>query len=267
MTRMTGASWRAHVAVFAGGIALGVGGYALATPDDNGVELLAGHVHLTGLDPSRPGVEAAVDVFNTGAADVTLTPTALSGWPVIGHEPDPLVLPPGRWSQMVVRTVPDCSPYTIPAELDVEIAGENGTRSVRVNESEAFGWIQEAYCHNQSHLYIDLAIERTAVRDDALETTLRLAHPGGQRTDDLLVTELQVDAPGLEIEVEDFPITLTAGSTTTVTVSWSVTDCLQIRSLEWAGLDIVAEGNLTGNGWLSNADLATLARYTVGVCD
>lgn len=267
MMPRTGPSWWAHAAVFAGGIAIGVAGYALGASDDHGAPLLAGHVHVTSLDLGRPGLEAVVDVFNPGTADVALTPTALSGWPVTDHEPDPAVLPAGSWSQVVVRTVPDCGPYTIPVELDVEIEGDDGgIRSVQVHESEAIGWLQSAYCHQDSELYLDLAIEHTAVRDDVLETSLRLTHPGGRLTDDLQVTELHADAPGLAIDVAGLPVTVQAGSTATVTVAWSVSDCRQVASLEWAGLAVVTADGVPGNGWLSHTDIATLARHTVGVC-
>lgn len=266
------APWRQRAAI---ALALVVGGTVGAVATDARHDAAEAHQAELVASAAAPRTflgSAELAMLNTAEQAVDIVDVTLPGWarPSGTDEPPVLTAEPEVWLTFDTRAEPQCDaePSLDATVTAITDAGDRVTAELTVldqyNQLE-HRWQQKCETLDGDGLSSD---EPTAVSSDAETATITIPVRNGLERPGRIVG-LGTEAPGFVADSADLPLTVSAGESTTLTITWTVDDCAAAAEVDspTATADFVS-GDLRRRltHFLPNTVLVELVRVAERVC-
>lgn len=266
------APWRQRAAI---ALALVVGGTVGAVATDARHDAAEAHQAELVASAAAPRTflgSAELAMLNTAEQAVDIVDVTLPGWarPPGADEPPVVTAEPDVWLTFDTRAEPQCDaePSLDATVTAITNAGDRVTAELTVldqyNQLDR-RWQQKCETLDGDGLSFD---EPTAVSSDAETATITIPVRNGLERPGRIVG-LGTEAPGFVADSADLPLTVSAGESTTLTITWTVDDCAAAAEVDspTATADFVS-GDLRRRltHFLPNTVLVELVRVAERVC-
>lgn len=261
----------ALVAAFIVGAAIGAYGWSMRDriTAESDVNLVAGPVALlaTSEGPLPAGsYQAVASIFNPEDTDVRVVDARLSGWTVTASQPI-TVVPAQGWASIPLTVAPNCDGVRPTSELALRLDSESGGQRIMVPihapSTETFG-LHFLLC-SEGGPGIRLLLDGLELTTDDGALDMRIPVHAAARGEPVTLVELDAATPGFRLSVDALPLRLGSGATETVSVRWTVEDCVAVEQLGDVQLTARRErAELTYT--LPGRAVAALARLGVTSC-
>lgn len=264
--------WAAVLLVaFAVGVV--AGGYAAnlrATPTQH-VADLAAMIALEDGEPAPVGETAgerlSLSLYNMSDSAVTVSEMRPLGWTV--ETDTELTVPPMQWTPVPLSIAPDCDAEPAgQVRLRVHGDGTDEQVTLRVRDGASLAEMRHLeLCTRPAPSRLIVEDVETRRHDGELEMRLSLQLQGAPDASRTLSYPSSVGVSGLRVEITTSSETVRPGETATVTMRWTVDECLRTDEFALAGAPLLtAVGEAVGIPLLPDRAAAALARFSAEEC-